>query len=85
MVVGLSGDSYVDMEDPFTKSWIRVEGDEGSARHIPAGAIRRFVKADNTKWVLYLKGSKADMKILWDKEAEEHPIHQEYLRNIGFK
>ncbi|KAJ3886077.1 hypothetical protein GG344DRAFT_82072 [Lentinula edodes] len=81
LVSAIAGSFYFDVEDPLKQTWIRVELPTGTLLHIPAGVSRRLV-SENGKAIMFLK-DESDVQLLWDKEAEAHPIRQEYLRNMN--
>ncbi|KAJ4498522.1 hypothetical protein C8R41DRAFT_138298 [Lentinula lateritia] len=81
LVAIIAGSVYLDIEDPLKQTWIRVELPAGTLLHIPAGVSRR-IAAGNVKALMFLK-DESDVQVLWDKEAEAHPIRQEYLRSMN--
>ncbi|KAJ4482881.1 hypothetical protein C8J55DRAFT_548855 [Lentinula edodes] len=79
---GSRDDFYLDVEDPREQAWIRIEVPQGTLCYLPAGAFRR-VATEGTKVCMFIKDTGADENVLWDKEAEGHPVHQEYLNNTA--
>ncbi|KAJ3926550.1 MAG: hypothetical protein NXY57DRAFT_1112357 [Lentinula lateritia] len=81
LVAIIAGSIYFDIEDPLKQTWIRVELPTGTLLHVPAGVSRRFA-TENVRALMFLK-DESDVQVLWDKEAEAHPIRQEYLRSMN--
>ncbi|KAE9396769.1 hypothetical protein BT96DRAFT_996414 [Gymnopus androsaceus JB14] len=50
----LSGTALVDIEDPLSNSWIRVESSPGMLWHVPGGSLRSFFKLSESYKILTL-------------------------------
>ncbi|KAJ4482880.1 hypothetical protein C8J55DRAFT_559707 [Lentinula edodes] len=52
--------------------------------YLDVEGVSRRIATENVRALMFLK-DESDIQVLWDKEAEAHPIRQEYLKsmNIG--
>ncbi|KAE9396770.1 hypothetical protein BT96DRAFT_921930 [Gymnopus androsaceus JB14] len=78
----LSGDAPLDIEDPLSKSWIRLVMSEGILMCVPGGSLRIYPGDSNSfKCLMLFKNPEVSMA--WDKAADSHPARQEYLESLG--
>ncbi|KAJ4478397.1 hypothetical protein J3R30DRAFT_3404445 [Lentinula aciculospora] len=85
LVVITAGSFYFDVEDHIKKAWIRSELPVGTMLHIPAGVSRRLAPlGSGAKGLMFVK-EKSEIQVIWDQEAEEHPVRQEYLKSFAFE
>ncbi|KAF9255986.1 hypothetical protein L218DRAFT_1081571 [Marasmius fiardii PR-910] len=86
------GSAFLDIEEPWTKSTIRLTIREGEPILIPAGAYRHYTLnvnpgSDIRMWGMYKTSDKAVLKadlppLIFGEEAEQHPVRKAYLESI---
>ncbi|KAE9396776.1 hypothetical protein BT96DRAFT_996419 [Gymnopus androsaceus JB14] len=80
--LNISGTQKVDIQDPVSGSWIRVEKSPGALQRIPAGSVRCLVPSDNRR-IIFSKDARSDIQVVWDNDIEGHDLYREYRRRIG--
>ncbi|KAK1220135.1 1,2-dihydroxy-3-keto-5-methylthiopentene dioxygenase [Marasmius sp. AFHP31] len=86
------GHAYLDIEEPWTNSTIRLSLDEGESILIPAGAYHHYTLSTGLgtelrMWAMYKTSDtsylEADLPpLIFGQEAEQHPVRRAYLDSI---
>ncbi|KAJ4498490.1 hypothetical protein C8R41DRAFT_864683 [Lentinula lateritia] len=81
LIVVVSGTHCVDIEDPISGSWIRIERAPGTVQLVPAGSLGYFVPCVH-KSIVFVKGAHSEYQLI-DEDSIEPVLHGDYLRRIS--
>ncbi|KAJ3995884.1 hypothetical protein F5050DRAFT_1763976 [Lentinula boryana] len=82
LIVVVSGMHCVDIEDPISNSWIRIERGPGTVQLIPSGSIVYFVPSIH-KSIIFIKGIQSEYQVFRDDDAKLLALHRGYRKRIG--
>lgn len=79
----LDGSGYFDIKDSIANRWIRVRLDKHDLIIVPAGIFHRFtVTTDNYIKALRLFQDEPKWQAINKPEADQNPVHKDYLATL---
>ncbi|KAF9065777.1 hypothetical protein BDP27DRAFT_1424522 [Rhodocollybia butyracea] len=85
IVVVTSGNHYIDVEDVTTGGWIRIHSGGGMLYRVPTGAKYRVAFNEQNRGIVgiaFLKETISNHGLLLEKEIDDHPARQVYLKEV---